>query len=412
MAASSSLNPVTVPASEPDCRAPGARQHTDHRRVAWVGVLDALRGSAALYVVFNHVTVVLFPTYRESVSLGEPVTTRLTAAALSIFGFGHEAVILFFVLSGFCIHFRQAQHIRSAADGHIEPFRFDVRGYIVRRLRRIVPPFYFALLLTAALDYVASVLNPGFSAHFTGERLADQILVQNISLRTLAANLVFLQWLGFPTFGNNTALWSLAYEFYLYLLYPALLTMRLRFGPQLSLVGVALSSATAFGLLRIAPWAGMLWVVAYWLCWSLGAFAAEVYVGNASSRRLLFHPVLIGVLGLAWLASVKLFALPVVVFDSAGAILCMLLLIRLLDDTGGKSITLPLQKLFSTIGRFSYSLYLTHVPVVCLICTWWFIDHNRKPTNPMVALCGVLVAVAVGWGAYLLVESKTLSRGS
>jgi peptidoglycan/LPS O-acetylase OafA/YrhL len=70
---------------------------------------------------------------------GTSLATKAMALAFGAFDFGHQAVILFFVLSGFCIHYRQAQVLLATATG-AKPFSFDARSYIWRRLYRIAPP--------------------------------------------------------------------------------------------------------------------------------------------------------------------------------------------------------------------------------------------------------------------------------
>ena len=156
----------------------------------WLVVLDALRGGAALYVVCNHASMLLLVGYQQAHSLEMPLAVEAMAASSYLFAFGHQAVVLFFVLSGFVIHLRQAQKLEESARTG-KPFRFEVKSYLVRRMRRIVPPFYFALLLTGVLDFVIRWINPAFAAPATGNRLADNILVQHTDWQTLAGNLVF-----------------------------------------------------------------------------------------------------------------------------------------------------------------------------------------------------------------------------
>src|SRR5215211_701249 len=98
--------------------------------------IDALRGIAALGVVFYH-----------AVEQGDKVLPnnvfqypiRLVQFASS---FGYIGVFLFFVISGFCIHLQWAR----AQTAGIEP---DIRfgAFWRRRIRRLYPPYIITLLL-------------------------------------------------------------------------------------------------------------------------------------------------------------------------------------------------------------------------------------------------------------------------
>src|SRR5919201_675758 len=61
-------------------------------------VLDAVRGLAAMYVVAFHATNILWPE-------APPDSGAFIVAVRQLLGFGHEAVLVFFVVSGFCIHY-------------------------------------------------------------------------------------------------------------------------------------------------------------------------------------------------------------------------------------------------------------------------------------------------------------------
>jgi peptidoglycan/LPS O-acetylase OafA/YrhL len=69
-------------------------------------VLDVLRGFAALYVMIGHAVWLLWVGYHPYLATGGH---RALAYASELTRFGHQAVLLFFLLSGFCIHYRQAR---------------------------------------------------------------------------------------------------------------------------------------------------------------------------------------------------------------------------------------------------------------------------------------------------------------
>ncbi|NDH01452.1 MAG: hypothetical protein EBY43_10360 [Opitutae bacterium] len=58
------------------------------------------------------------------------------------------AVVLFFLISGFCIHYPNTS-------GSIRP---NWKTYLIRRLWRIYPAYFAALLLTAGISYLCLIL--------------------------------------------------------------------------------------------------------------------------------------------------------------------------------------------------------------------------------------------------------------
>jgi peptidoglycan/LPS O-acetylase OafA/YrhL len=110
--------------------------------------LDGLRGLAALYVVFHHVS--LFSPSSPNPSILLHVFIKLYTHVLA---FGHQAVVVFIVLSGYVLMLPVAR----TQDGHMPKGVWD---YFKRRARRILPPYYAALILSFLLR-----LFLGFNIH-------------------------------------------------------------------------------------------------------------------------------------------------------------------------------------------------------------------------------------------------------
>src|SRR5215204_3758404 len=111
--------------------------------------IDALRGIAALGVVFYH-----------AVEQGEKVVpanlTRYPVRLLQLgSSFGYIGVFLFFVISGFCIHLTWA---RARANGESQP-KIPFGQFWKRRLRRLYPPYIIALFLFLFLTATSAGLN-------------------------------------------------------------------------------------------------------------------------------------------------------------------------------------------------------------------------------------------------------------
>jgi len=150
--------------------------------------LEALRGFAALYVVFFH-------TLPQKIFLwGINVGT--------IFRFGPEAVIVFFVLSGFVIKYTY----QKSAD---KSFKY----YFTRRFIRLYIPLFFIFLL----GYLIKCYSEGALANPEWKTLLGNIfMLQDVISQK--PNVISAAYMG------NGVLWSLSYEWWFYMLFFALAT--------------------------------------------------------------------------------------------------------------------------------------------------------------------------------------------
>jgi peptidoglycan/LPS O-acetylase OafA/YrhL len=140
-------------------------------------LLDLCRFSAAVTVVFGHLTQAAFST-------GWPGGTRLAL----------EAVAVFFVLSGFVIRHATVTKERTLED------------YATARAARIYSVALPALLLTLVLDTLSARLNPGLYARWSAD--ADAPVAR------IAVNLLFLgqAWTLDVSPLSDSPYWSLNYE--------------------------------------------------------------------------------------------------------------------------------------------------------------------------------------------------------
>ena len=132
--------------------------------------LDGLRGLAALFVVLHHVWLTVWPLEYGLAPVGS------AALLTGVFAFGHFAVAVFIVLSGFCLT------LPVARAGEL---RGGARRFFRRRARRILPPYYAALALSLLLLGVAVGDTTGthwdLSVPVSREGfLANVFLVQNV----------------------------------------------------------------------------------------------------------------------------------------------------------------------------------------------------------------------------------------
>ena len=176
--------------------------------------LDAIRGLAAVEVFMGHLRPVCFET--------DPKLPGLPGMVIKIFYFStslaHQAVVIFFVLSGFLVGGSVLAELRETGG-------IRLWAYIAARVARIHSVLIPALLLGAALDaagiYGLHASNIYEHGHFHG--ILWWSVSQGLSWQAFLGNLACLQTIYAPLFGSNGPLWSLANEFWYYFLFPALL---------------------------------------------------------------------------------------------------------------------------------------------------------------------------------------------
>ena len=117
--------------------------------------LDGLRGLAALYVMLGHARWLLWEGFAAGYLQHPeqyPPLSKVMAYFWLAFDYGHQAVIFFFVLSGFVIHLRYAKAIKQEGETAV----FDLGPFFFRRFRRIYPLFLLAMAVTLLLDAIGS----------------------------------------------------------------------------------------------------------------------------------------------------------------------------------------------------------------------------------------------------------------
>lgn len=333
--------------------------------------MDAMRTILAVVVAFGHIWALLIRDYRPTTNL---VVDILYFAA----GFGHSAVMLFFVLSGYWITRSVVARTRAG---------WSWRSYLNDRLVRLLLVLIPALALTALFDGIAILLlHSPTHAGATHTYVVDRDLREDLTLLTLAGNLLFLQDLIVPAFGSNGPLWSLAFEFWYYLWFPALwlLVSRKRFTLALATLALGfLNPALALGFLA-------------WLCGALLALA---------ERRLAAHPPRSGMAGPgANIVSGLLFAGTLLWARSGDYLLedpvlaasFALFLLALLRHP--PRLRTPVAALARYGATASFSLYATHFPLMALATALIISTERLSPTSGPIAMVLAILSFSIGFG--------------
>jgi len=339
--------------------------------------MDAMRAALALTVAFGHLWGLMVEDYRPTESL-------IVDTGYFLAGFAHSAVILFFVLSGYWI----ARSVTMRAERG-----WQWGEYLIDRVARLGIVLVPALLLGGALDWLGfRVLQLPTYDGSTGAWVVTQDLTDSLTLRALVGNLLFLQHLIVPQFGSNGPLWSLAFEFWYYLWFPALwLALRYR-RPGIALVtlGIALANLEiAFGFLS-------------WLC---GAALHGAERRWTDLRLPRWTPVAAGLLCLAallWGRTGEFGG-----EDPLEAASFALFLFTLLRSDPPRIAAL---RPFAAFGaRASFSLYAIHFPVMALVAGWIVGPARLPPDARTAALVVALLAMvlALAWLFAALTEART-----
>lgn len=350
--------------------------------------LDAARGLAAVLVLIHHLDV-YFPVAWEHI-LGDTVGLRALKFLSSL---NSEAVMLFFVISGYCI--------RATSVKYDFRLRRDIFHYATRRGARILP------LYIAAIGFTFFI---GLIMHETGDK--------SFSITTLVGNLLFLQipegtrgnW--FVPFGHNAPLWSLSFEVFYYAIFPVMILAEAyclrRLGFRASIVGLFSAfclSLAAIVLNQLVPNPIFLFTALYCV-WRIGVSVHDV------QNRVAKHYDLVGALvalaaGLGILMAVRRSAtLELIMGGVVVGLVWTMPLGRYVPWLRDNLAIDSVLAVFALIGTASYALYLLHYPIVRLSV---FVFRDT-PASLILAVASSLVAAFIlEWAADSL-KVRLLSR--
>ncbi len=363
--------------------------------------LDGLRGLAAFYVMVGHARWLLWEGYNEGF-LKHPASysafNKVLMYFFSLFRYGHEAVLFFFVLSGFVIHLRYAR--RMVEQGMAA--KFDWAAFIWRRARRLYPPLLAAIGLALILDNLGKAGGFAIYNQHTPYPLINHGISVHLDGGTLLGNLAFVMDTYVPVFGCNGPLWSLKFEWWFYMIYPFFWCLTRRSVALAAGLMAALFAASFFQ----TGWPLLLLhdVFTAMLAWWLGAVLADIYAGRLKWR---WHWVAVGA-GLPGLLALR-YGNPLhdlgmgLIFSAvlAGSFALQKRQLRLYWLEGLKP-----------LGDMSYTLYVTHFPILVL-AGGWLMSRSPKgllPQNFGWVWVGIACTMMFAYGLHFVVERPFLSR--
>lgn len=361
--------------------------------------LDCFRWMSALLVVFTHANnrflVKILSLPRTERSLGHYAFALLS-------GFGHQAVVVFFVLSGMFV-----------GGGSLRFFNLTgtvkVWDYALKRLTRL----WIVLIPSFATSFVFDRI--GISIFPVGGS-SPYIPVPEHGPESFVCNAAFLQTAFCNAYGTNGALWSLFDEFWYYAAWLMVLLVCAHVGPvprRIMLFVLPIGLLVGLSAFQfIGPN-----IAAYSVIWLLGV------VASAGNRPL----IPLGVLPSAALVILHLLVVRAFVptdwadtttgvwfvCDASLAFLFANLILSMRNGTG-VLIRPPGGLIHKRLASFAFSLYCTHTPLLNLysavVVVAFGMGWQMVPSHAaqwVIVVGGVATAVAFSYVFSLLTEAQT-----
>lgn len=359
-------------------------------------LMEACRWIGALIVILVHTTNCF-------VNLGDIMTAPHAPPVyawwfLASFELGHQAVVGFFVMSGYLVGGAVLAHLRKGQD--------FLRDYFIHRVTRIYLVVVPAVLLTLVVDGIgrwafsdSGVYDwPLFAGHWT--------------TAAFLGNIASLQELFTPYFGTNGPLWSLALEFWYYVTFPLLLLPFARvYSPALRYGGFVLGVILCILLSLPQSWFGFGYVL-----WALGAFATLLPRPPIRSRLLVLglyaaQVVLIRLLVRGPLLAAHPWLMELSELANSTLFLALLLAFR---DGPSEGFALLRPRWHVTLADFSFSLYAIHMPLLifAVAAAGHFADAGwarqlATPAHYAAAVAAMAAMIVSAYGFSRVTEANT-----
>jgi peptidoglycan/LPS O-acetylase OafA/YrhL len=345
--------------------------------------VEGLRGVAALYVFIFH-------AWQTAVQHGAGPLTAWYAFT-PFLQYGHFAVTIFIVISGYCLALPVAKRAGLP---------FSLTSFFKARARRLMPAYAAVVLLSIPVWSLAVVIAGGHLnyGHIALAAAMHIVLIHNLFFAT--------------TEYLNGPLWSIGLESQIYVVFALLLIpLWRRFGVIAQLAGALVVGFIPHFVFHTLDWT---WP---WLC---GLFGMGVVAASCTTRIESLRRVPWGVLALAALAIGVVLTAPFVdgtTQDGAlwpadlaiGAAVALFFVAASANDRILPARFLALRPVV-VLGSFSYSLYLIHAPLVDL--TGACLAHWHAGAAAAIVAYGILIpaVVALAYGFYRVFERPFMSK--
>jgi peptidoglycan/LPS O-acetylase OafA/YrhL len=311
--------------------------------------MNCMRWVAALLVVMSHLKPILFVEYADLKEKG-----LLIDFFYLITGLGHEAVIVFFVMSGLLVGGLSVARYRT--------HRFIPSEFMIQRFSRIYIVLIPALLVGFMWDQLGLThFNTAGLYTETPKFRLDGIAANQLSWHLLIENGLMMQHISVPILGSNGALWSISYEWWCYVFFLfgfVFMASCMRREPRFHY------GLFAFLLLALLP----LDVLRYFVIWLIGLAVLFSPLRKVRCSRLLGYGMLL--LTVLWSRfnhdnAQTILGIPRgYVCDVLVTGACFFLFTALNQGTMRRT---PGRNLHKLLADFSYTTYLVHLPFMILV---------------------------------------------
>ncbi len=315
--------------------------------------------------MLHHIYLGLFPGFPENPG----------PFGLGWLMYGQLSVVVFIVVSGFSLGLQPAHRGNRLKDG--------ASGFFRRRAWRILPPYWVALLFSLAVDHFLLVEAPGHEVNVRS-LVVHGLLVHDI----IQSNT------------PNSAFWSIAVEAQIYLFFPLMLMLTRARSPVVTALSVLAIVVAAHLLAQNVAALSRLDHLSLQLyaCFAFGVWAVEA--ASSPDRRFRGWPlawaagaIVAGLIGLVLLFGFPWVAARYFWVDIAVGFAVALFFVGLAETPSIAARALSSRPL-DFLGRFSYSLYLVHVPLVTLLM---FSPPIENPFLRYAVVASVIVPVTIGF---------------
>jgi peptidoglycan/LPS O-acetylase OafA/YrhL len=341
-----------------------------------------MRGIAAILVVLQHIRQIAVAD-----ASGVPDLAVWQKPFYFITALGDSSVMIFFVLSGFLVG--------SSVIKAITTDRWSWAKYATARISRIYSVLIPALLIGAGLDIGGNFIF-GHATIYASDHYNVTLPHRIITMITpviWVGNLFSLQGIFVPTLGSNGPLWSLANEWWYYILYPlAILPIVNR---NLSIKSIAYVCLCIMILTILTP--SIRWLFLVWLMGACIVFLPQL-------KAKVWHIGLCGTLLVFWLAFGALNLFGGVYVDLARYMTGFLAasLIYLISCRKAALVNGIYARCTHFLASISYTLYLTHMPFIVFVTAFLIQDGPKLLPNLSsiaatiaIAILSVIYAVAI-----------------
>ena len=334
---------------------------------------DGLRGLAALWVVLFHLA---------GGNHIDNLVAHIPKLSLVLFYAGHLGVAIFFVLSGFVM-----MHIMS-------PYQVDMRyggRFLLRRLIRLSPPYYFAIFVAIFFLVLKSKLVGG-DVHIP-------------SIREIWIHMLYAQdYAKLPPI--NMSFWTLGVEVQFYFAFISIMLLadwlRTRFNlldARLYVLGFSafISLAWIFDLVHTKFWPGGF--IVYWYSFMAGALVSFAISTKKDIDSMMALAIIFLILIAGLLKS-----------DPFILIVALTSMVLLYASYASKMESWLSWRWLQGLGLISYSLYLLHSPITGASANLVrrFLPMHLS-TDLIVMFVAILNCLIAAWLAFIFIEKPSIN---